>query len=112
MIQSFRFDVPQGRLDALSAALDRFRWEEFPFLEGLDSGAPFTEVRRIVEYWRTGYDWRRAEAALSMAPHFATEIGGQQLHFLHFKGDESRQPLLLIHGWPAHFSNSTMSRTG
>ena len=58
-------------------------------------------LKGLADYWRNGYDWRKAEARLNEYPQFTTEIDGQNLHFLHVQSPEAdATPLLLIHGWP------------
>jgi pimeloyl-ACP methyl ester carboxylesterase len=58
-------------------------------------------LRELAEYWRTGYDWRAAEARLNEFPQFTTVIDGQRIHFLHVRSPEpGALPLVLTHGWP------------
>jgi pimeloyl-ACP methyl ester carboxylesterase len=58
-------------------------------------------VKKLVGYWRNGYDWRAWEAKLNSYPQFTTEIDGQNIHFLHIKSAEPNAlPLILSHGWP------------
>src|SRR4051812_37291056 len=55
----------------------------------------------LCQYWRTGFDWRAAEAELNGWPQFVTTIQGQRIHFLHVRSpNPSATPLLLTHGWP------------
>lgn len=100
-VRSFRIDVPQADLDDLRDRLDRVRWtEELPGV-GWDYGVPVAYVKELVEYWRTGYDWRVCEARLNEYPQFTTVIDGQRIHFLHVRSPEpSALPLILTHGWP------------
>jgi Epoxide hydrolase N terminus len=66
-----------------------------------DLGVPVAYLRGLSEYWRDGYDWRRAEARLNAVPQFTTEIDGQRIHFLHVRSPhDGAMPLLLTHGWP------------
>jgi pimeloyl-ACP methyl ester carboxylesterase len=94
-------DVPQAQLDDLADRLARTRWpEELPDA-GFDYGFPLAEVRRLVERWRDGFDWRRHEAELNAWPQFTTEIDGQRVHFLHVRSArDDALPLVLVHGWP------------
>ncbi|APU16879.1 MULTISPECIES: epoxide hydrolase family protein [Actinoalloteichus] len=103
-IRPFRIDVPQDRLDDLSARLAATRWpDELPGM-GWDHGMPVSYLRGLVEYWRTGYDWRAQETALNEIPQYITEIDGQQVHFLHIRSPEpAALPLVMMHGWPASF---------
>ncbi|MQY08106.1 epoxide hydrolase family protein [Actinomadura macrotermitis] len=100
-ITPFRIDIPQADLDDLRDRLARTRWpDELPGA-GWSYGVPVSYARELAEYWRTGYDWRRHEAALNEHPQFSTEIDGQNIHFLHVRSPEpDALPLILTHGWP------------
>jgi epoxide hydrolase len=96
-IRPFTIDIPQTDLNDLRARLDRTRWA-VPADE--EYGFPVSRLRRLVEYWRDGYDWRAFEARLSAYPQFVTEIDGERIHFLHVRSAEpGALPLVLTHGW-------------
>ncbi|WP_370945281.1 epoxide hydrolase family protein [Amycolatopsis sp. cg5] len=111
-IRPFRIEIPQGDLDDLRSRLERTRWTEElpadpaaeqtgPVPPGWERGVPLGYVQRLVEQWRTTYDWRKWEAKLNEYPQFTTEIDGQNIHFLHVRSPhEDATPLLLTHGWP------------
>jgi hypothetical protein len=100
-IRPFRVDVPDADLDDLRSRLGRTRWpDELP---GVDwtFGVPLAYVRELVDYWRTGFDWRAHEARLNAYPQFTTTIDGQPVHFLHVRSPEpDALPLICTHGWP------------
>jgi epoxide hydrolase len=101
-MEPFRIAVPQADLDALHARLDDARWPVdvpgTPEFRGIDSG----RLRELADHWRTGFDWRRAEAELNRHPQFVTEIDGQRIHFLHLRSPRpDAVPLLLTHGYPS-----------
>ena len=113
-IKPFRSEIPQSALDDLADRLARVRWaEELPREEvtdgvrrgpvapGWEYGVPGEYVRRLVDYWRDGYDWRQWEGAVNAHPQFTTEIDGQNIHFLHVRSARpDATPLILTHGWP------------
>ncbi|GJE91834.1 epoxide hydrolase [Phanerochaete sordida] len=76
-------------------------------------GVPNADISRIVDYWKTSYDWRKAEAELNAElPQFTLPVAVQghetlQAHFVHKRAlaEPGRKviPLLFIHGWPGHF---------
>ncbi|GAA0225477.1 epoxide hydrolase family protein [Cryptosporangium japonicum] len=98
----FRIAVADAELDRLHARLADARWP---------SGGPGNDPRRgitaarlaeLADHWRTGYDWRAAEAELNRHPQFRTEIDGQVVHFVHVRsGDPDAVALLLTHGYPS-----------
>lgn len=100
-IRPFRVEVPQADLDDLRDRLARTRWpDELPGV-GWSRGVPLGYIRQLAEYWRTGYDWRRQEAALNRFPQFTTTIDGQTIHFLHVRSPEpDALPLIITHGYP------------
>ena len=113
-IRPFRIAIPQADLDDLQERLARTRWanelppeptdgvvQTGPVPPGWEYGVPLSYVRRLVGYWRDGYDWRTWEAKLNSYPQFTTEIDGQNIHFLHVRSPEpDATPLILTHGWP------------
>jgi microsomal epoxide hydrolase len=104
-MKSFRIDVPQAALDDLHRRLAHTRWPaEGPGGSGWERGVPISYLRELAEYWRTGYDWRRAEAGLNAIPQFTTEIAGTTVHFVHVRSPEpGALPLVVTHGWPGSF---------
>jgi len=100
-VAPFLIDIPQADLDDLHDRLARTRWPDE--LEGVEwsYGVPLDYVRELVEYWRTGFDWRAHEARLNGYPQFTTTIDGQQVHFVHVRSPEpDALPLICTHGWP------------
>jgi pimeloyl-ACP methyl ester carboxylesterase len=101
MINPFRIDVPQSTLDDLATRLENSRLPAALPGDGWDTGVPVSWLTELVDYWRTGYDWRAAEAELNAYSQFTTTIDGQQIHFLHVESPEpDALPLVLTHGWP------------
>lgn len=100
-ITPFRIDIPQADLDDLRERLARTRWTDDLPGTGWTYGLPTSYLRELAEYWRTGFDWRAAEADRNARPQFVTEIDGQRLHFTHVRSPEPNAlPLVLVHGWP------------
>ena len=100
-LRPFRVEIPDADLDDLQARLARVRWpDELPDA-GWSYGVPLEYVRELVDYWRTGFDWRAQEARLNAHPQFTTTIDGQRVHFLHVRSPEpDALPLICTHGWP------------
>ncbi|NRQ35380.1 epoxide hydrolase [Nonomuraea sp. NN258] len=98
-IRPFRIAVPQADLDDLRDRLARTRFtDEIP---GAEQGVAVSRVKRLVERWRDGFDWRAQEARFNAHPQFTTEIDGQNIHFIHVRSENpDALPLILTHGWP------------
>ncbi|WP_344670144.1 epoxide hydrolase family protein [Catenulispora yoronensis] len=100
-MKPFRIAVPQSAVDDLHRRLRDTRWPEGLPEVAWQRGVPPNYLRELAEYWRTGYDWRAAEAELNAIPQFRVEIDGAPIHFLHVRSPEpDATPLLITHGWP------------
>jgi Epoxide hydrolase N terminus len=53
---------------------------------GWQYGSSRDFVRRLVEHWRCGFDWRKQESRLNTVDQFRVAIGGIDLHFVHQRG--------------------------
>ena len=104
-VQPFSISVPDEDIARLKAKLETTRFPDE--LEGAEwlYGSPLADVKRLVERWKDGYDWRKHEAELNEAlPQFTVDIevdGFETLniHFIHQKSTlETAIPLLFVHG--------------
>ncbi len=103
-VREFRIAIPQDEVDDLHRRLENTRWPREIVGEDWRRGVPLNETRRLTEYWKSRYDWRREEAALNRWPQFVTEIDGQRIHFLHVRSRRpDATPLLIVHGYPGSF---------
>lgn len=97
----FRLQVPDEAIADLRERLARLRWPDEPPLEPWSTGTSLQYMKGLVEYWRTGFDWRAWEAKLNRFRQFSVPIRGIELHFVHEEGKSPNpMPLLLSHGWP------------
>jgi microsomal epoxide hydrolase len=104
MVLPYTIDIPDGRLAAIRAKVEAYDWSQLPDAGGWTAGVGVNDLKRLVAYWRDKYDWRKVERGLNnRLTHFTTGIEGERIHFVHVRGDGSRPPLLLLHGWPGSF---------
>ena len=72
--QPFTLHVPDDDLTDLKARLARTRLPDqtpgAPWAYGTD----LTYLRSLIEYWRTGFDWRIHEARLNAFPQFKVPL--------------------------------------
>jgi hypothetical protein len=117
-IEPFTISIPQSQLDRLHQKLVL---TDFPddLLQnnaqawGWSHGTPIADIKRLVQYWQHGFDWRAQERQLNLLPHFKTSVnvdgfGDVGVHFLHsdLKPTEEPKtglsgkeiPLLFVHG--------------
>jgi hypothetical protein len=84
-ITPFRLDVPEADLDDLRRRLRATRWPEPETVGDTGQGPQLARMRRFVERWADGYDWRRTEALLNGWGQHETQVDGLGIHFLHVR---------------------------
>lgn len=105
-VQAFEAHATDADLDDLRARLGAARLPEAETVHRAgpgrwDQGVPLADLAELVDYWRTGYDWRSFEERLDRIGQFRTTIDGLGLHFLHRRSTRAdATPLVLTHGWP------------
>jgi pimeloyl-ACP methyl ester carboxylesterase len=100
-IRPFRIEVPHEEIDELRRRLRATRWPDKETVGDRSQGVQLAKLQPLVEYWGTGYDWRKVEATLNALPQFITEIDGLDIQFAHIRSPhDDALPLLMTHGWP------------
>jgi pimeloyl-ACP methyl ester carboxylesterase len=100
-VRPFQVDVPQDKLDELRRRIDAARLPSKELVNDRSQGVQLATIQELARYWKTDYDWRKAEAKLNALPQFTTEIDGVDIHFIHVKSQhEDALPLIMTHGWP------------
>ncbi len=103
-VAPFTIAVPDAVLDDLQVRLARARFPDELEGAGWTYGTNLAYLRKLVDYWRGGFDWREQERQLNRFPHFKTSVDGLDVHFIHRRSPEpDALPLMLIHGWPGSF---------
>jgi pimeloyl-ACP methyl ester carboxylesterase len=97
-MRPFSVHVEDAVLEDLRRRLADTRWPDEPPGAGWEQGAPLSHVRALAERWRSGFDWRRAEAALNALTQFTAPVSGIDLHFI---VEGSGVPVVCLHGWPS-----------
>lgn len=112
-IQPYTISVSDEDIAQLKAKLDATRFPDQ--LDGVEwhYGSPLADIKRLVERWKDGYDWRKHEAELNEElPQFTVDIkvdGFETLniHFVHKKSTlDTAIPLLFVHGCECHFQSA------
>jgi len=100
--------VTDAELDELRTRLLATRWPTDWPQGGWDAGTEAGELRRLVEYWASGYDWRVHEAAINALPSGLADLDGTPVHYLRFDGEHpGALPIVLTNGWPSSFLELT-----
>jgi microsomal epoxide hydrolase len=99
--EAFTLRVPDAAMADLRERLARTRFPDQAPGDPWTYGTSVDYLRGLVDYWRTGFDWRAQEARLNAFPQFRTPLHDIDVHFLHVPGKGPNPcPLLLMHGWP------------
>jgi pimeloyl-ACP methyl ester carboxylesterase len=114
-VQAFEAHATDADLDDLRARLAAARLPEAETVHGAapgsrrwEQGVPLADLVDVVNYWRTGYDWRPFERRLDRIGQFRTTIDGLGIHFLHRRSVRAdATPLILTHGWPGSIAEFT-----
>jgi len=100
-IRPFHIHVSEEALVDLRRRIADTRWPDKETVNDQSQGVQLAKIKDLVQYWGTGYDWRKAEAQLNALPEFVTTIDGVDIQFIHVRSREPNAlPLILTHGWP------------
>jgi len=100
-VHAFRANVPQSAVDDMRRRLLATRWPEMETVADSSQGPPLAQLKELVGYWGSAYDWRKAEAQLNAFPQFMTRIDGVDIHFIHVRSKHKKaMPVIISHGWP------------
>jgi pimeloyl-ACP methyl ester carboxylesterase len=100
-VRPFRIGVPEAALADLRRRINATRWPDKETVIDQSQGAQLARLQVLVQYWGSGYNWRKAEAQLNALPQFVTNIDGVDIHFIQVKSKEKNAlPVLITHGWP------------
>jgi len=71
------------------------------------------DIKRLANYWKDGFDWKKQEATLNAIPQFKTRVGIDgfeeiDMHIVHQKSEvDGAIPLRFVHGCEYFFMNTT-----
>jgi pimeloyl-ACP methyl ester carboxylesterase len=100
-VRPFKVAIPQDALVDLRRRLAATRFPDAEIVSDQSQGVQLATLKKVVRYWQTDYDWRKAEAKLNALPQFMTTIDGLDIHFIHVRSRHpNAMPLIMTHGWP------------
>lgn len=103
-VRPFQIQVPETDISDLHDRLTATRWPGPSLALDWEDGADLSFMQRLGAYWRDRFDWRAQERRLNTLPQFIATVGGQDIHFVHMRGEGTApMPLVLTHGWPGSF---------
>jgi hypothetical protein len=105
MVTPFKVHVEDSEIQLLKDKLSVTRFPDELTDAGWAYGVPLADMKRLVNYWRDGYNWRQEEERINrLLPQFTTNVdveghGSLNIHFVHQKSEvKGAIPLLIIHG--------------
>ncbi|KAJ3475637.1 hypothetical protein NLI96_g11708 [Meripilus lineatus] len=105
----FKVDISDSEINLLKKKLDVATFPDEIDEAGWAYGVPLADMKRLVEKWRTTFDWKKREKEINQLPMFTRDVdiegfGPLNIHYVHQKSKvDGAIPLLFIHGWPGHF---------
>jgi len=103
MVARYTINISDERLADIATKTAGYDWCQLPAVGGWSAGVGIDDLKRLVSYWQNQFNWRAGERRLNELPNFTTEIEGETIHFVHKRGDGSKPPVLLLHGWPGSY---------
>jgi len=100
-VRPFRIAILESALLDLRQRVVATRWPDKETVTDQSQGVQLAKIQSLVQYWGTGYDWRKVEQRLNALPQFVTRIDGLDIHFIHVRSAHpGALPLIITHGWP------------
>ncbi|GJJ12896.1 hypothetical protein Clacol_007142 [Clathrus columnatus] len=101
----FQIDVKDSQISFLKEKLNLIRFPDELEDAKWDYGVPLNDMKRLVDYWKTEFDWKKQEKLINETlPQYTIDIpvdgfGTLNVHFVHQKSREEQAiPLLFVHG--------------
>jgi pimeloyl-ACP methyl ester carboxylesterase len=100
-VRPFQLEIPDTTLAELRRRIDAARWPSKELVDDRSQGVQLATLQKLARFWKTDYDWRKAEAKLNALPQFTARIDDVDIHFIHVRSQhENALPLIMTHGWP------------
>jgi len=100
-IRPYKIAVSDQAVADLRSRVLATRWPAKETVNDQSQGVKLAQIQKLVSYWGTGYDWKKAEAKLNDYPQFITSIDGLDIQFMHIRSkNPNALPLIITHGWP------------
>lgn len=104
-MEKFTMRMPDDVLRDLAHRLAATRWAPPMPQSGWGYGTDQDYLRELVEYWRSGFDWRTQETRLNRLSQYRATVDGTGVHFIWERGQGPDPfPLIVMNGWPSTFA--------
>jgi len=85
-LRPFQLSVPEPVLKDLRQRLPNTRFPDEPPLASWSTGTSVAFMKKLIDCWRDGFDWRAQEAKLNAFRQFTVPLAGIDVHFIHGQG--------------------------
>jgi pimeloyl-ACP methyl ester carboxylesterase len=100
-IRPFHVHIRQSALSDMRLRILTTRWPDKETVADRSQGVQLQQIKELIYYWSTNYDWRKAEAKLNAIPEYITNIDGIDIQFAWIRSKNPHAlPLIITHGWP------------
>ncbi len=100
-IRPFHVHIAEKELSDLRHRILATRWPDKETVNDQSQGIKLDQLKSLIHYWGTGYNWRKVEKRLNALPQFVTTVDGVDIHFIHVRSKEPNAlPIIISHGWP------------
>lgn len=99
--EPFTLAIAENVLVDLRIRLQSTRWPDEVQGSGWKFGTDLAFMRRLTDYWKNDFDWRKAERRINSFDNRWAVVRGIGLHYILERGEGGTPtPLLMPHGWP------------
>ena len=100
-IRPYKLSINNNEIEDLKRRLNNTRLPDQAPVEAWKTGTDLEWFKKLLNYWKVNFDWKKSESELNQFPQFKTKISDIDLHYIHCEGKAKKNiPLLLMHGWP------------
>ena len=82
----FKLKVSNEDLEDLNRRLNNTRLPDKPPIEAWKTGTDITWFKKLLNYWKNDYDWKKSEEELNTFDQFKININDIDVHFIKSEG--------------------------
>src|SRR5690606_16847406 len=91
----FKIEINREHINDIQNKVKKYNWRDFPKRSGWQDGVGYDDLLKLVNFWNTHYNWYDIQEKLNLLPNYKFISENYTIHFLHFKTNGSKPPILL-----------------
>jgi pimeloyl-ACP methyl ester carboxylesterase len=107
-LSRFQINIPDSKIQQIRRRVSEAQMPMLSQGAGWRYGVDQAWFKNLIDYWASGFDWRKAETKFNEFTQFRVDVSGRAVHFVRLppRGGAPAKPipLLLLHGWPYTFA--------